>query len=279
MVMKAEDLMSLNELGLSTGVKTYLMRNFSYSTDRIIWHGRYEAYVRAYRPEMATDDKKSTNELIKALDKAGYIRHDINPGSFCVNNLYRRVFPRTKTEEMPTELREFCLVAWKLSNGDTTHHPNYHIGNKKYESFEIPTEEKLDAIKQTMLACLTKEEYTVIVCTMGFLDGSYHGPKWTGEYLNITSEQVLRIEKQAISKLKDSKEFSAFIATPEDRLEMEVSAIIEEIEELRKDPIFKREAMLVQRLREIAKEMPSSYATSYLANREEPPERGVIILS
>lgn len=249
MVRKAETLKSLDELNMPKRAKTYLTGKFD-SLDEIIWYGRKMSYIYTCYPEDAKKSRKSTLELINALDEAGFIRHDIN---FCIGRLYRIVFMgTTDIVTMPAYFDDFCETVEKASNSETIYHVDYCMGNEKYESFEKPIDEQLNVVKWSLLTRLTEREYKVIAYRLGFEDGISHSLEQTGIHFCVTRERVRQIEAKALRKLKHSNTLPKIIPSSDEQ-RAEIATIINEIEELRKDPIFKKEAELRQRLRTISK--------------------------
>lgn len=258
MVRKAETLKSLDELNMSARSKSYLMSHSS-SLDEIIWDGRCAAYTHANRPNTIKKSRKSTIELVNALDEAGFIRHDINSGSFCIGRLYRWVFSDTiDPATIPAGLRDLYETVEKVSNTETIYHFNCHMGNKKYESFENPTYDQLETVKWSLKTNLTQREYEVLAYRMGFEDGNFHDLEQTSKHFLVTRERIRQVEAKAIRKLRARKALPSIFPTLEEQRE-EMVNIIKEIEELRKDPVHRRETELMQRLRIISK-MPFEHA-------------------
>ena len=254
MVKKAETLKSLDELSMSKRAKTYLMSRFN-SLDELIWFGRSMSYCHTCYPETVKKSKKSTLELIDALNEAGYIRQDINSGSFCIGRLYRIIYHDTiDAVAMPAYLDDFCTTVEKVSNSKTIYHVDYRMGNKKYEGFENPTHEQLDAVRWSLQARLTEKEYKVLAYRLGFEDGNSHSLEQTGQRFQITRERARSLEAKALRKLKDGDTVPKIVSSS-DEMRAEIVTIVNEIEKLRKDPIFKKEAELKKRLRKIS-EMP-----------------------
>ena len=252
MVKKAESLKSLDELNMPKRAKTYLMGKFN-SLDELVWHGRDISYVHTCHPETVKKSRKSTLELISALNEAGYIRQDINSGSFCIGRLYRIVFHGTiDAVAMPANLDDFCTTVERVSDSETIYHVDYRMGNEKYESFENPTDEQLDAVRWSLQARLTEREYGVLAYRLGFEDGNSHGLEQTGQRFCVTRERVRQIEAKALRKLKHRNTFPRIVSSSDEQ-RAEIVTIIKEIEELRKDPVFKKEAELRQKLRKISK--------------------------
>ena len=264
MIKKAVNLKSLDELSMSKRAKTYLMSTFG-SLDEIIWFGRNMSYVHAHYPRSIKRSKKSTLELIDALDKAGYIRHDINSGSFCINLLFRAIFYDTiDVSAIPGCLNDLCATVEKVSSSETIYRADYRMGNEKYESFEHPSYEQFIAVTMYLQSSLTEREYLVLTYRFGFVDGT-HTLEETGKHFCVARERVRQIEARALRKLRRRNTMPMFILSLDEQ-RTEVTTVIKEIEELRKDPIFKKEAELMQRLREISK-MPfecAKEATRYL---------------
>ena len=241
MLRKAETLKSLDELNMSSRAKTYFIKEFKGSLDEILFEGRYMSYLYTSCPNMAEKNRPYIRELIKALDEAGFIRHDLNIASFCIGRLYHIVFKdMINPTVMPSVLFDFFSYA------------DRRVRNEKYESFQNPTDEQLSAVKQALQARLTEKEYAVIAYKFGFEDGNAHDLEQTGKHLNIARDCVRQIEVKALKKLQHSNTLPALVPSSDEQ-KAEVAAIMNELEEIRKDPIFKREADLVYKLRRISK--------------------------
>lgn len=264
MVRKAETLKSLDELNMPKRAKTYLMNKYG-SLDAVIWYGRGMSYIDSYR---SGDFKnKSTIELIDALDEAGLIRHDITDRSLCINRLYSLVYGDTIDHSMvPTFLDSLCLTAKK--DDTTMHHFDYRTRNEMYENFKNPTEEQLSLFKQFLQSYLSETEYAVLAYREGLEDGSYHSLAQASDHFCVSFERIRQVVAKAIRKLR-----ARHVAFPKsiqfsdsDELRAEIDSIVKTIEEIRKDPIFKKETELRSRLYQISK-MPfegAERATYYL---------------
>lgn len=238
----------------------YLMSNFK-SLDEIIWHGRLVAYLQSCKPDSVKKIRKSTRELISVLDNAGYIRHDINSESFCLGRLYRIVY-RNEIDAvmMPDNINDFCETIERTIDGKITYRVDYHMGNKKYESFKNPTDEQIDAVRQSLKTHLNWKEYEILAYMVGFDGGNPHEFRETCEHFNVSYRYVYDIEKKILGKLPT-------LSSPSDKERMEVVSIIKELEEIRKDPIFKRNTELIEKLSKISK-MPfdcAEMAAKYLS--------------
>ena len=256
MLRKAETLRSLDELNMSSRAKTYYLKRFDGSLEEIVFEGRYMSYLHASYPEMAEKSLLSVKELIKALDEAGFIRHDLSVASFCIGRLYHIVFENMiNTTVMPSVLYDFFAYS------------DCRVRNEKYESFQNPTDEQINAVKQALQDRLTEQEYAIIAYRFGFEDGNAHNLEQTGEYLKTTRDSVRQIETKALKKLQHRNTLPALIPSS-DKQRAEVTALMSELEEIRKDPIFKRTADLMYKLRKISKAPfdVAEEAKTYLSN-------------
>ncbi len=241
-VRKADTLLSLDELNMPSRAKTYFIKKFNGSLDRIILEGRNISH-RDISYQKMEKNSKSALELIKALDEAGFIRHDINRASFRIANLYHAIFGNKISVAMFAGFDE----------GHPTTNTNWRERNEMYESFQNPTNEQIEAVKQSLKVRLTEREYMVVACRFGFEGNKTYTLEQTSQQLNITREHVLQIEAKALRKLRHSNTLPAFIQSSDEQ-RAEIPEIIHELEKLRKNPIFRQEAYLMHRLREIAKE-------------------------
>lgn len=258
MVRRAETLKSLDELNLSARTKTYLKNRFN-SLDEIVFEGRLMAHELANHPERVDARKKSILELANALDVAGFIRHDINEHSFAICWLYAAIFG---TREIPSSLKDFRNI---FGGKDGIQYDESRIGNERYESFKNPVEE-LEDVKHSLEISLTGKEAEVIICRFGIADGKAHTLEEVATRFNVTRERIRAIEAKALRKLRCPR-----VKLPSIMMSLyeggeRVEEIIEELENIRKDPIFQKEAELRQMLRNISN-MPFAFAeeaTTYL---------------
>lgn len=248
-VRKAETLSSLDELSLSKRAKNYLASNFD-SLDEIIWYGRSMAYDYARHPEEIEKSKKSTVELVEALEEAGFIRHDIDPRTFTVGWLYHMLFLSDLDTAVPISLGDLSVTIEKMSNGKIVFHISYRMGNKKYESFENFGE--LDTVVLSLRAILPEKEYEIFAYRLGFEDGNPHDILQTSRRFCISRERVRQLESKGLRRLRKSHALPPILQSSDEQ-KAEVAGIVREYEELIKDPIHKREAELLDRLSEISK--------------------------
>jgi hypothetical protein len=228
MVKKAETLKSIEELKMSKRAKTYF-KNSAASLDEIIWKGRAMLYIYDYNPEAIKKGSKSLLELIGALDEAGYIRHDINSGSFCVGNLYRMVFnDMIDPIKMPSFLYDFLET---VDDGETICYVDYHTANERYESFVNPTDEQLDAIIQSLRTRLDEREYEILAYRLGFEDGDSHDFNQTCRHFGINRDLVRQIEAKTLRKLRKSNTLPAIVPSSDEQ-KAEVVTLIKKSEEI-----------------------------------------------
>lgn len=183
MPRRVSSLGSLHELHLSESTQLCLIRK-TFSLADIVWYGRHEAYYFNTHPDVYKRPLKSTAELIQALDRNGFIRHDITAESFHVNRLYRDILSYGGVSDtiIPCGIDE--------------------LGNEKYENFENPTPELVEKIKAALKACLTKKEYGVILCRYGLEDGQVYTLKEAGKRHELGDKMYAGvIERKALRKL------------------------------------------------------------------------------
>lgn len=253
MLRNETEIKTLESLEMSARTKSYFLNRFS-SIDEIIFFGRNKAYILSCNPEKTEEkaENKSTLELISALDKAGYIRHDITYMSFMVSRLYRCIFSEIDETEAPADVRDLCIErVSKIGGNETYHIANYKKGNERYDRFENPTEEHLDNIRRVMKDLITGREYDVIAFILGLEDGIPHTFEQAADQFGVNIYRIQQIRARGFRKMRRAR-VAIPAVLPSVRELQNVDQIIEELEELRKDPIFKREEELICRLRDIS---------------------------
>lgn len=203
MVKKAENLKSLDELTIISSSTKALLEEEGCSLDEVVWRGRYISYsLSLLKSGMFAQD------LMKALDKEGYIRHDINSGSFAINRIYQKVFGNTiNLSNRPAEFDEFCAIVSDTEQGRIIN-VDYHVGNERYENFVNPTESQIDAVKKAMETCLSKKEYAVIAYKFGFEDGEAHYLEQVAKHFDISRKYAHQTELNGLRKLRISNTLS-----------------------------------------------------------------------
>ena len=263
MVRKASTINSIDELGLTCA------RKFGDSVEEVIWYGRQMSYFSKYSDYWPKVVDESIKELIRALDKAGLIRHDIEPKCFSIGYLYSMVFRRSSGAEISKFLVMFSDLLEDQSSpseeGDAGLSVDYAGGNRKYESFEPPTDNQIDYVKWVLKAALTDQEYRVLAYRSGLGGEGQHDREHTAEAFDVTPERIRQIENKAARKLINGKLLRDGIPTAEAQ-SRKVNEIVAELNAIRETPEYKKWVELTERLRRIS-EMPQAYseaATRYL---------------
>ena len=200
MVRKASTIDSIDEFGLTCVGK------FGDSVEEVIWFGRQMSYYSKYSDYWPKVVDKSIKELIEALEKADLIRDDIEPKHFGIGYLYRMVFRRAggmiETSKFPVMFSDFLENQSSPSEeGDAGLSVDYARGNRKYESFELPTDDQIDYVRRILKATLTDLEYAVLVYRSGLDGEGQHDQEYTAKVFCVTRERIRQIENKAARKL------------------------------------------------------------------------------
>ena len=192
MLRKARSLESLSELGMSPRAIQFFKNNYS-TLSETVWHGRRVAYALFRYPETSKRYSEASLELAYALRDAGLIRFDMDPGSFSLNRLRRAIYgSKVGANYLPCHFEDF---------GNTAAGINYRAANERYENFQNPTDEQLEAAMRNLRVCLNDREYAILVYRFGF-NGEIYDAKSIGKMFNITPEKVRHIEARALRKLR-----------------------------------------------------------------------------
>lgn len=198
MVRKASTINSIDELGLTCA------RKFGDSVEEVIWYGRQISYYSKYSDYWPKVVDESIKELIEALDKAGLIRDDIEPKHFSIGYLYSMVFRRSsgvvETSKFPMMISDF-LDDQDSSDEEGDMAVDYARGNRKYESFELPTDDQIDYVRRILKATLTDREYAVLAYRSGLGGEGQHGQENTAKKFHVTRGHIRQIENKAARKL------------------------------------------------------------------------------
>lgn len=232
MVRKAETLNSLDELIVSARTRTYLEKNFD-SIDDVIKYGRHYVYDSGI-----VSPKKWESELAIAVKEAGFIRPKMDfARSFCIGFLYSVIF---------LDNREAFI--WHIDQ----------LSNEQYESFVGVSDEDIENVKLSLYDRLTDREYKVI-CRRFDLDGDEGCDlESIARYFQTTRDRVRQIEAKAIRKLRFRNTLPALFDAPIELNDM-ISNLKSELDELHRDPIFKRECELLMKLDRM-KKLPLRYS-------------------
>lgn len=237
-VLKNGNKVILGDLELSDRTIFYLKKRYS-SIAEMVWDARRMAYLRTIRSTLVEGGSKLVLELMEALDKAGYIRHDIVPKSFCVNRLYRDVYDLNPAI-VPWNIEDFAMD----QSGDTI----AELGNERYEVFQNPTTGQLRAVTTALSAKLTEEEAALLLSYYG-LDGDVYPIAECAKRFKMSYERANSVKQRALRKLK-VRGLPAILGGFNQR--PEVCKLIDELEDLYMDPVFQKAADLKKQLSEIA---------------------------
>lgn len=172
-VRKAEELNSLRELELSRKTMSLLIRKDIPMGDLIMLGRKASIQFEAY-PESLLTTPNWKNDLVEALDKAGFIRHDLCWETYRVLKLYSVVLG--------------------------IEHPLFL--NAGYEGIEPVTQEQLSYIIRRINSDLTGREAELIGLRFG-LDGLDElDMNELAAHFSITRERARQIEAKALRKMR-----------------------------------------------------------------------------
>ena len=193
-VRKAEELSSLEELGLSFRVQIYVARKTSSVQDAVL-RGRYLYLAHRECPSLPELSRKSDIKLVSALNSAGFIRRDIASNSFRVNCLYKAVYPEIDCSlSMPCSIGDLCRPVRGVREA-----------NRRYEAFNNPSVEQIELIEEALSKHLSRNECLVIEGLFGLYDGKMRTLARVGEDMGLSRQRVQQIKEKAIKKLKEGK--------------------------------------------------------------------------
>ncbi|MBO7132205.1 hypothetical protein J6V85_03055 [Candidatus Saccharibacteria bacterium] len=185
MVRKAETLKSLNGLDLPRKTRLHLLRS-ELSLLELVEAGRAFAFYSDANPKAFAAKPQWKIDLVAALDKAGYIRHDFYPKTYRAINLLRTV-------------------------KGIENHPL--LVNKNYESFRAMTDEEYDALIEALHSRLSELEYDIVNNWFGLDGGLRLGFTAISERYGISHEQVRLTLAKALRKLKYSNTIPPLLDT------------------------------------------------------------------
>lgn len=252
MVRTAASLKTFEELDLSDAHKIYLCKmgnEKGFTLEEWVIAGRRIAFDVA---DGLTDHLTMRDlELFSALDKAGFIRHDLYPRTYCLLGFYG------------------------FLTGE--HLWDYLCDNSEYyETLPVVTDEQVESVIESLDNRLGTREAEVIKLRWGIgIDNPKPcTPEQVAQAIGITHERVRQIEAKAFRRLKYKNDLPAIFDVPDK--EEKVDAIIKELDELYENPVVKRVAELRQRLNTMSKE-PFVYAekaskyVSYISGPYDDP--------
>lgn len=171
-VRKAETLKSIDELNLSKATTNCLKRRDLVDPEAAVKAGREFSIDFMAHPDLAKDAPKWQQELVSKLDKAGFIRHDLDLRTYRFWRFYKAIFD--------VKIKEIVEM---------------------YEDMPPITDLKVMKVMD-VLDTLTEKEQWILKMHFG-LGGE--GPKdleTVGMAYYVTRERVRQIEAKALRKLR-----------------------------------------------------------------------------
>lgn len=243
MVKKAINLKSLDELDLDLQTRKSIQDK---TLMQIVAIGRHTSYHLKKEPKAKYPNWRK--KLSVALDKAGFIRHDIDDISLSVGKLYKCAF------------REYSDEIAGVFEG--------LLDPEKYENFQPITKGQFEAVKFALKGILTEMEYGVIMLWFGLKDGKNWPREAIAFQLGLPVDRTRQAISRAVRKIitNRSKLPRLYHSVMGDE---GVNNLIRQLNVLHNDPIFKREAALRAELREFSHSpfTCAEKATAYLVGR------------
>lgn len=235
MVKKAENLKSISELELSTETRNFINQIIDQgklSLEQVVLDGRIVAYGLKWGfAKPPTPSVEWRIEVATALDKAGYIRHDLEPRVFDIADLYNYRYELyfDTPGHLPTNIRE--LAASGL-----------------YEKFTTPTDEQYKKLGLVLKERLPEEEFQVMSMRYGLENNIPRDVEYVQQELGLSFTRVLQLEVRAFMRLRSYGSLPPLFDSSE--ASAKVDELIDEINKLRQDQqsIFDREEELRQEL-------------------------------
>lgn len=153
-VKKASDLKSLKDLKLYPW-SYYRISGKNYTNEQLVKAARANYYRHGGR--IRGSSGKWLDVLTLALDRAGYIRHDIVPETFAVGGLYKRINKLSGQEDI-------CIY----SSYDELN------TNEKYENCQCFSMEEYHKLRKLLKDSLSFEEFFALTRYYGL-----YGEKWS----------------------------------------------------------------------------------------------------
>ena len=170
--VELEDIMDLN-FSPETFEEVKRMR---LSTEALVLHGRSIALSYQKNPKKREEDSNCNRSLVEALDRAGYIRHDLAPATCVVWRLYYEIQP-------DITIKRICL------------------SNEQYEEIEAVTDDQHRKVVETVMS-LPNDEGKVLLGLYALEGGTKQTLKKVAKTLETSPETVNKIKHQALRELK-----------------------------------------------------------------------------
>lgn len=189
MVRRAETLNSIRELNLSDHTQKLIEKKFGTDVDSIVKIGRDIALGYDMHPEHEDKGPGYIRELVKALDEAGFVRHDIYPRTWCIWGLYAAM------------LNYYSLAIGKISLATLVVRRDF-TSSKEYESMVAVSDNDFEKL-MVALGSLTERERTILVLRFGLDDGAPKSLKQVGKAFGVTGQYIRQLEVRALIKMRE----------------------------------------------------------------------------
>jgi len=217
----------LNELNISKSIKSvakkYINGDNGHSIDELLLIGRITAYRTKYGIQSVDGDVEWRNveawkvELTKALDDAGYIRHDLTPTDIGIARFYNALFGFNIAP----------MINWSFDIKS----------NREYERLVHVSEDRYADIKNLLEDTLSEEEYQNICNDFGF--GLVEEKKCFAYYIKNVSQANIDELREKMPRI---------YAVNSDKHEAEIDNLINKLNELHENSLFNKEAALRKKL-------------------------------
>lgn len=179
-IRKASELNSLEELGLSTRTCNKIKKN-NVSLTELVRQGRIDAY-NLYK--LQTQPAQWRLEVAKALDKAGFIRHDIEKEDLLILGNFRKTYFKflPSHQALIGEIQDLCSK------------------NSVYEGPLLSYDDQVRTILRTIEPC-TEREQKVVKLRMGIGCSTPQTLEQVARFFNVTYGRARQIEAGAKRKL------------------------------------------------------------------------------
>lgn len=177
LVKKAEELTSLAQLTLSERTRNYL-ENHEIALPELVKLGRRLYFQFKVKPKSEVSEPKWRQELVQALDQAGFIRQDLFPRTYRVLELYSEIFD---LEQNPV------------------------LGTKKYETCPSLTDQQFEQLQLLMREALTERKQSVLIQRYGLQGGEPLSFKEIGQQFGLSSERAKQLADVSVRALRRPK--------------------------------------------------------------------------
>lgn len=199
MVRKAETLESLDELDLCDRARRY----YAYAEadiEWLIWHSRWFACDRrdfVRRNYYYGNNFEHLTNLTVALDKAGFIRHDITERSFLFGKIFSTFYYKDHNV-YPDCFEGIDLLSLDHCDDEEI----YSQRNIAYEIFRNPTDEQYEIVKKHAKDFLSDREYSIFLYMTGINDGKRYIMKEIAPMFGVTPSRIQQLTKKIQSKFR-----------------------------------------------------------------------------